>query len=63
MSHQHTATARPISTSGRVAGRGEGGELAARPRKGPFSLTVRIYWLTQAALDGTWTLPPIKSVT
>ena len=33
------------------------------PVSGPFSLTVRIYWPTQAALDGTWTLPPVNNIT
>jgi hypothetical protein len=27
---------------------------------GQFSLSLRIYWPEQAALDGTWTPPPIK---
>ena len=28
--------------------------------EGPFYLTMRIYWPEQAALDGTWTPPPVK---
>jgi hypothetical protein len=27
---------------------------------GPFALALRIYWPEQAALDGTWTPPPVK---
>jgi hypothetical protein len=27
---------------------------------GPFYLVLRIYWPEQAALDGTWTPPPVK---
>jgi hypothetical protein len=27
---------------------------------GPFYLVMRIYWPEQAALDGTWTPPPVK---
>jgi hypothetical protein len=30
--------------------------------EGPFYLTLRIYWPEQAALDGTWTPPPIRRV-
>jgi hypothetical protein len=32
------------------------------PSSGPFNLTVRIYWPTEAVLDGTYKLPPIKNV-
>jgi hypothetical protein len=28
--------------------------------EGPFYLVMRIYWPEQAALDGTWTPPPVK---
>jgi len=31
------------------------------PATGPFSLTVRIYWPTDAVLDGTYKLPPVRS--
>lgn len=30
--------------------------------EGPFYLTMRIYWPEQAALDGSWTPPPVKRV-
>ena len=30
------------------------------PASGPFSLTVRIYWPTDAVLDGTYKLPPVR---
>jgi hypothetical protein len=30
--------------------------------EGPFYLTMRIYWPEQAALDGTWTPPPVVRV-
>jgi hypothetical protein len=29
---------------------------------GPFYLVMRIYWPEQAALDGTWTPPPVVCV-
>jgi len=29
---------------------------------GPFWLALRLYWPKQAALDGTWTRPPLKSI-
>ena len=32
------------------------------PASGPFSLTVRDYWPTEAVLDGTYKVPPIKRV-
>ena len=32
------------------------------PANGPFNLTVRNYWPTEAVLDGTYKLPPVKSV-
>jgi len=32
------------------------------PPSGPFNLTVRIYWPTQAVLDGVYKLPPVKKV-
>ena len=32
------------------------------PATGPFSLTVRIYWPTDAVLDGIYTLPPVTKV-
>ena len=32
------------------------------PAHGPFSLTVRIYWPTDAALNGTYKLPPVRNV-
>jgi hypothetical protein len=32
------------------------------PPSGPFSLTVRDYWPTEAALDGSYKVPPIKKV-
>jgi hypothetical protein len=32
------------------------------PSSGPFNLTVRIYWPTEAVLDGTYKLPPIRKV-
>ncbi len=30
--------------------------------EGPFYLVMRIYWPEQAALDGTWTTPPVERV-
>jgi len=30
--------------------------------EGPFSLVMRLYWPEQAALDGTWTPPPVVRV-
>ena len=30
--------------------------------EGPFYLVMRIYWPEQAALDGTWTPPPVKRI-
>ena len=30
--------------------------------EGPFYLTLRIYWPEQAALDGTWTPPPVRRI-
>ncbi len=32
------------------------------PASGPFNLTVRIYWPTEAVLDGTYKLPPVRRV-
>ena len=32
------------------------------PASGPFNLTVRNYWPTEAVLDGTYNLPPVKKV-
>jgi hypothetical protein len=32
------------------------------PASGPFSLTVRNYWPTEAVLDGTYKLPPVRKV-
>jgi hypothetical protein len=32
------------------------------PASGPFSLTVRNFWPKDAALDGTYTVPPVKKV-
>ena len=32
------------------------------PAKGPFNLTVRIYWPTDAVLEGIYTLPPVRRV-
>ena len=31
------------------------------PPSGPFNLTVRIYWPTDAVLDGTYKLPPVRN--
>jgi hypothetical protein len=31
------------------------------PARGPFSLTVRIYWPADAVLDGTYKLPPVTN--
>jgi hypothetical protein len=39
----------------------EGNWLPA-PASGPFNLTVRIFWPTQAVLDGSYKLPPIRKV-
>ncbi len=33
------------------------------PAGGPFNLTVRIYWPTDAVLDGTYKLPPVRRAT
>ena len=30
------------------------------PAVGPFNMTVRIYWPTEAVLDGTYKLPPVR---
>ena len=30
--------------------------------EGPFYMTLRIYWPEPAALDGTWTPPPVMRV-
>ena len=30
--------------------------------EGPFYLVMRIYWPEPAALDGTWTPPPVRRV-
>lgn len=30
------------------------------PASGPFNITVRIYWPTDAVLDGTYKLPPVR---
>jgi len=32
------------------------------PTSGPFSLTVRDYWPTEAVLDDTYKLPPVKKL-
>ena len=32
------------------------------PASGPFSLTVRIYWPTDVVLDGTYKLPPVRTL-
>ena len=32
------------------------------PKSGPFNMTVRIFWPKDAALDGTYALPPVKQV-
>jgi hypothetical protein len=32
------------------------------PKSGPFNMTVRIFWPKDAALDGTYALPPVKKV-
>jgi hypothetical protein len=32
------------------------------PASGPFSLTVRDYWPTEAVLDGTYKVPPVRKV-
>jgi hypothetical protein len=32
------------------------------PTSGPFNLTVRDYWPTEAVLDGTYKLPPVRKV-
>jgi hypothetical protein len=32
------------------------------PANGPFNLTVRDYWPTEAMLDGTYKLPPVRKV-
>ena len=33
-----------------------------RAPEGPFYMTMRIYWPEPAALDGTWTPPPVRAV-
>ena len=30
--------------------------------KGPFMVTMRLYWPKSAALNDTWKLPPLKRV-
>jgi hypothetical protein len=32
------------------------------PASGPFNVTVRIYWPTDAVLNGTYNLPPVGKV-
>jgi hypothetical protein len=32
------------------------------PASGPFNLTVRIYWPTDAVLSGSYKLPPVRKV-
>ena len=32
------------------------------PARGPFSLTVRIYWPTETVLDNTYKLPPVRKI-
>jgi hypothetical protein len=32
------------------------------PASGPFNLTARIYWPTDAVLDGTYKLPPVRNI-
>ena len=58
-----TPTARSTSTSRprRRVTKKEANWLPA-PASGPFSLTVRIYWPTEAVLDGAYNLPPVKKV-
>jgi hypothetical protein len=30
------------------------------PAKGPFTMTLRLYWPKPEVLDGTWSPPPVK---
>jgi hypothetical protein len=32
------------------------------PARGPFNLTVRIYWPRNEVLDGSYNLPPVRKV-
>jgi hypothetical protein len=42
---------------------GEGREANWLPApKGPFSAVMRLYWPKPAALDGTWSMPPLERV-
>ena len=41
-------------------GEGKESNWLPAPASGPFNLTVRIYWPTEAVLDGTYKLPPVK---
>ena len=43
-------------------GEKKGSNWLPAPASGPFSLTVRIYWPTDAVLDGTYMLPPVRNV-
>ena len=45
---------------GRVARRGEGVELAPRTRERAVQPSGCLYWPTDAVLDGTYKLPPVK---
>ena len=42
----------------RIAGQGQGAELAARSQR-PVLRPMRLYWPKEAALDGTWKHPPM----
>ncbi len=44
-------------------GEGKESNWLPAPTSGPFNLTVRIYWPTDAALDGTYKLPPVRRAT
>lgn len=43
-------------------GADKGSNWLPAPPSGPFNLTVRNYWPQDAALDGTYKLPPVKPV-
>ena len=56
-------TVRWISTSKRTSpGADKEANWLPAPASGQFNLTVRNYWPTEAVLDGSYKLPPVKKV-
>ena len=52
--------ARSIYIQANSPGAGTESNWLPAPANGPFNLTVRNYWPTEAVLDGTYKLPPVK---